>query len=340
MADNEASSTPKRTIRLKPIQPKSMTGTANPAASGVSSIPGARQTIRLRPSMTTVTGKSPVPVTETAAAPAPGYTATTTEKIELKPASRPDMSKQTIRLVPRSGADSAAPGMTGTASAIKLGGSMSGAAAPSAPTIKLGGAPSADDTAAPSAPTIKLGGSMSGAAAPSSPTIKLGGAPSADDTAAPSAPAIKLGGSMSGAAAPSAPTIKLGGAPSADDTAAPSAPTIKLGGSMSGAAAAPAAQTIKLGSAGVMNDAADAAPTVNMGSLKVNRGNQAAPPPVPSVVANKNAVAKKPVNTAFGFVAMGLSVVALLAIGFLIYMNAVQYSKYQGKDIDVIGLSK
>ncbi len=268
MADNEASSTPKRTIRLKPIQPKSMTGTANPAASGVSSIPGARQTIRLRPSMTTVTGKSPVPVTETAAAPAPGYTATTTEKIELKPASRPDMSKQTIRLVPRSGADSAAPGMTGTASAIKLGGSMSGAAAPSAPTIKLGGAPSADDTAAPSAPTIKLGGSMSGAAA------------------------------------------------------------------------APAAQTIKLGSAGVMNDAADAAPTVNMGSLKVNRGNQAAPPPVPSVVANKNAVAKKPVNTAFGFVAMGLSVVALLAIGFLIYMNAVQYSKYQGKDIDVIGLSK
>lgn len=218
MAENEentpvtpASSIPKRTIRLKPIQPVQPVQMKAPSESGPaleapsvpvsapsSAIPGSKHTIRLRPSMSSIT---PHPVGEPAAQTPPPSSGDDTNTIKISVQQQTAapvgtdtsrLSRRTIKLVPRTVTPAHAP-------------------APSSPTIQLGKTPS------PSSQTIQMGAAPS----PSSPTIQLGKTPS------PSSPTIQLGRTPS----PSSPTIQLSGAQHGPIS---STPTIQLNNNTSG----------------------------------------------------------------------------------------------------------
>lgn len=141
-----------------------MTAAAHPAAPS-SSLPGANQTIKLRPSAPSTIAPKPVSM--------PGIT-DAAQGDNPKPA-----SAQTIKLTPKSEPDTPTPTARLARSTIKL-------TPPSVATHVAGATP------APSSPTIKLQAPSSqpgGAAAASATTIKLQ-APSAGP--APSSPTIKL----------------------------------------------------------------------------------------------------------------------------------------------------
>ncbi len=164
-----------------------------------SSLPGAKQTIKLRPS--TISGPSAIPAT-----PSPGAT------IKLKPAGANQadedehtkaMAKQTIKLVPNKGQAATATAKP-AAPTVRLTPGASLAPKPSDPTIKL----TEPQAPQPSDPTVKLT-PQTQMPKPSAPTVKLtavsGGPPPTPAATAEGAPALK-------------PTLSIKRQPAATDT--------------------------------------------------------------------------------------------------------------------------
>ncbi len=179
MVDNEektpVSPIPRRTIRLKTIQPVSGAPSVAPAAPAAPA-----------PAM------SQVPPTETAVAPAAAPVTDTSR-----------LSRRTIKLVPQTQASAPSAPSSPT---VRL--TTEPASAPSAPTIKLDGVAVGTDTSKLSRRTIKLMPQTQSAApaAASSPTINLNSAPAAD--APVSTSTAKIPKQTAAAAPASAPSIQ------------------------------------------------------------------------------------------------------------------------------------
>lgn len=307
MADNEGMNqealSPKKTIRLKPLQsriapmntaaapaetvtPEStvqLTGASTPGSS-VNAIPGgAQQTIRLRPSVS-------------ASGSAPEVSQHKTIRLVAK---KPSMAS-----APANAPASAPASTPASASAPTMKLDNVGSVASAQPTIKLsssaGVSSDAPANATASQPTIKL--NTGGAA--SQPTIKLGtpGGTSAQPTIK-----LKTGGGNTSAATPSQPTIKLnteGGAAPAEGVT-PNMNTVKLGGG--------APLQIKKIDAGVSNVPHSAR---TMPKLKKTDDE-----PSPLFLVS--------------------SVAALLLLGACAFVMAAQYLNFfEGKNIDVPGLER
>ena len=182
------------------------TATATATTVSPSSVPGVKQTIKLRPSTSGAhsTQVSLPGITDSVQAPQVQQKPASAQTIKLTPKSENEtnsstarIAKQTIKLVPPShdapsGASGAAATSSGSAPTIKLAPQQGGGAASAAPT--------------PSSPTIKLG---SGSVSPSASTVKL----TPGSAVSPSSPTIKLGAGGGAAAAPASSsasaTIKL-----------------------------------------------------------------------------------------------------------------------------------
>ena len=365
-----------KTIRLKPIQPMSQNAPAAPAPAGAASapaqhaapphfsanpIPGAKQTIRLRPSTMSGIGHPP-----TGQASATDTSRLSKRTIKLTASRLSTVPADTIRMVKNGTGIAPMPAMSKTVPASDSAPAPAASSAPAAPaaapsvpndgktdtsrlsrrTIKLTSAhsvhaqasapapaPQTEAPAAPTAsqPTIKLNADTAGAAPTASqPTIKL----NADAAPTASQPTIKL----NSGAAPTAsqPTIKLnaGAAPTS------SQPTIKLN---AGGQSSQAQRTIKLNS----GSANKAGQTIRLGtgtqpSIQINKPEGAsadgAAPSSPAAEINPmEQLRQSKAKAAQGSLPFFLtSLAALLILGFLCFVLYAQYANlYQGAKISI-----
>ena len=302
-----------KTIRLKPIQPMSQNAPAAPAPAGAASapaqhaapphfsanpIPGAKQTIRLRPSTMSGIGHPP-----TGQASATDTSRLSKRTIKLTASRLSTVPADTIRMVKNGTGIAPMPAMSKTVPASDSAPAPAASSAPAAPAA----APSVPndgktDTSRLSRRTIKLTSAHSVHAQASAP------AP-APQTEAPAAPTA------------SQPTIKL----NAGGQSSQAQRTIKL----NSGSANKAGQTIRLGTG--------TQPSIQINKPEGASADGAAPSSPAAEINPMEQLRQSKAKAAQGSLPFFLtSLAALLILGFLCFVLYAQYANlYQGAKISI-----